>query len=239
MSHAVDVLSSSEWADRIAADLAARVRAEPALRLCLPTGETPAPVYAALVELAVRGDASLASAEVVLLDEYVGLPEGDPARGGDRLRRELIDRLPSPPAVFHEIDLTTDPDTAAARHDAVAASGLGLTLLGLGLNGHIGLNEPGSTVDSPTRVVQLTATSRGIATDRYGAAASPTSGITLGVARLLESREIWLLVNGERKAEILARALDGPETDAYPASFLRRHPALRVIADEPAASRLA
>ena len=104
-----------------------------------------------------------------------------------------------------------------------------------GINGHIGLNEPGSTADDPTRVVTLEARSRSVAIDRYGAAAAPERGITLGIGRLLESREIWLLVTGERKAAVLAEALDGPESADLPASFLRRHPRLRVIADEPAA----
>ena len=143
------------------------------------------------------------------------------------------------PASFHAIDTSdADPVVAARRIDAIAAEGLDLTLLGLGINGHIGLNEPGSTADDPTRVVTLDARSRSVATDRYGAAAAPERGITLGIGRLLESREIWLLVTGERKAAVLAEALDGPESADLPASFLRRHPRLRVIADEPAAARL-
>jgi len=80
--------------------------------------------------------------------------------------------------------------------------------------------------------------SRRAAVERYGADPAPTAGITLGVARLLAAEEIWLLVTGERKAAILARALDAPEGPDCPASYLRRHDRLRVIADEPAAARL-
>lgn len=110
--------------------------------------------------------------------------------------------------------------------------------MGLGLNGHIGFNEPGSTADSPTRVVNLEARSQAVATDRYGAGAVPVRGITLGLARLLVADEIWLLVTGERKADVLRRALEGPEGSDCPASFLRRHPSLRVLADGAAASSL-
>lgn len=231
MSFRLDVLPADGWADAVAADLADRLRAEPGLRLCLPTGATPAPLYASLVR---STDASLwSAATVVLLDEYLGLSPGDPARGGDRLRRELIDHVN--PARFVAIDAdAVDPEAAARAHDAAAAEGLDLTLLGLGLNGHIGLDEPGSEADCETRVVTLTPRSQEVAAG-YGANGAPQRGITLGIARLLESREIWLLVTGERKAEILECALRGPEGPQVPASFLRRHPNLRIVADEPAA----
>jgi glucosamine-6-phosphate deaminase len=231
MSFRLDVLPPERWADAVAADLAERLREEPELRLCLPTGSTPAPLYAALVR---STEPSLwSAATIVLLDEYLGLPPGDPARGGDRLRRELVDHVK--PARFVAIDAdAADPEAAARAHDAVAAEGLDLTLLGLGLNGHIGLDEPGSPADCETRVVTLTPRSQEVAAG-YGAGATPQRGITLGIARLLESREIWLLVTGERKADILESALRGPEGPDVPASFLRRHPNLRVVADEPAA----
>jgi glucosamine-6-phosphate deaminase len=235
----LDVLPAAVWADRVAADLAARLRDEPALRLCLPTGDTPAPVYARLAALARAGAAPFARATIVALDEYLELAPGHPARCDVRLRRELLDLLPVAPATFHRIDADDpDPEAAAARIDAQAARGLDLAVLGLGTNGHVGLNEPGSFADAPTRVVRTSAASRRAAVERYGADPAPTAGITLGVARLLQAREIWLLVTGPGKAGILARALEGPEGPDCPATWLRRHPALRVVADEPAAATL-
>jgi glucosamine-6-phosphate deaminase len=229
----LEVHPAAAWADAVAAALTDRLRAEPRLRLCLPTGETPAPLYAAL---SGSTDADLWSqATVVLLDEYLGLGPDDPAAGGPRLRRELIDHVR--PSAFHAVEPDAEPDAAARQLDAVAADGLDLTLLGLGLNGHIGLNEPGSTADSPTRVVELEARSQAVA-EGYGASHAPERGITLGLSRLLESREIWLLVTGERKAEVLRRALKEPEGPDCPASYLRRHSSSRVIADEPAARLL-
>jgi glucosamine-6-phosphate deaminase len=204
----------------------------------LPTGDTPSPVYAALVAAARRGDVSLASATVVLLDEWVGLPPGDPARCDARIRDELIDRLGGPPD-FVPIDVDAgDPEAAARSHDAVVARGLDLAVLGLGANGHVGFNEPGSEPADGTRVVVLADASREAATARYGAGSTPVAGITVGLARLLEAGECWLLVTGERKAAVLRRALDEPEGPDCPASYLRRHPRLTVFADEAAASRL-
>ncbi len=121
----------------------------------------------------------------------------------------------------------------------MAAAGLDLVLLGLGMNGHVGLNEPGSEADSPTRVVEIADSSRSAATERYGAATAPTRGITLGMDRLLTADEVWLLVRGERKAAILARTLEGPEGPDVPATFLRRHPRFTVFADRSAAAGLA
>jgi glucosamine-6-phosphate deaminase len=239
MTLRLDVLPTADWADRVAADLAARLRDEPETRLCLPTGDTPAPVYARLAAMAQAGMAPFGAAVIVALDEYLGLPPGHPARCDMRLARELLALLPGPPAAFHRIEAEDpDPAAAAARIDAIAAGGLDLALLGLGMNGHVGLNEPGSYADAPTRVVRTSGASRRAAVESYGADPAPTAGITLGVARLLQAREIWLLVTGARKASILARALEAPEGPDCPATWLRRHPALRVIADEPAAARL-
>lgn len=234
----LEVLPAGDWAAAVAARFVDRVNRQPSLRVCLPTGETPAPLYAAIVEAERRGDVSLRAATVVLLDEFVGLPPGDPARGDARLRRELLDGLGSPPA-FVPIDVDgPDPEAAAAAHDRVAAQGLDVVLLGLGANGHVGFNEPGSRPDDPTRLVRLATSSRDRAVAAYGAARTPTAGITIGLARLLEAGECWLLVTGERKAVMLRRALEEPEGGDCPASYLRRHPALTVFADEGAASLL-
>ena len=239
MTLSLEIVPGATWPGWVAAELAERLRVRPDLRLVLPTGETPAPVYAALVELVDRSRASLSEAHVILLDEYLGLPADDPALGGPRLRRELLDRVERPPA-FTSIDSATiDPDGEAARLDDVAAAGVDIAVLGLGLNGHVGMNEPGSTAESRTRVVRLDPTTRDVATERYGASRPPSAGITLGIARLLEADEIWLLVSGARKASILARALADPEGPDCPATYLRRHPRLRVMADAEAAADLA
>ncbi len=232
------VLPAADWASAVAAELVARLSDRPALRICLPTGETPGPVYAALVAAACDGRVSFDRATLVMLDAWVGLPPGDPARCDVRLRAELVDRLPRPPAAFIAIDVDgPDPDAAADRHDAAAAR-LDLAILGLGPNGHVGFNEPGSRPDDPTRLVRLAASSREAAVARYGATRVPTAGITIGLRRLLGAEEAWLLVTGERKASILRRCLEDPVGPDRPASWLRRHPRLTVFADEGAASLL-
>jgi glucosamine-6-phosphate deaminase len=231
------VLPASAWAGVVADALLERLAAEPRLRVCLPTGDTPVPLYAQLAARDLVAGPSWAQATVVLLDEWAGLPPGDPARCDARLRRDLLDRL-APPPRFVPIDVDGSDDEAAARSHDLAARGLDLAVLGLGMNGHVGFNEPGSRPDDPTRLVRLAVSSREAATRRYGATRTPTGGITVGLARILEATEAWLLVTGTRKRDVLHRALRGPEGPDCPASYLRRHPRLTVFADEAAASRL-
>jgi glucosamine-6-phosphate deaminase len=233
----VSVLTASEWAPAVAHALVERLSAEPRLRVCLPTGDTPSPVYALLAARDLAGDGLWAQSTVVLLDEWADLPPGDRARCDVRLRRELLDHLAPPPRVV-AIDVDGSNDQQAAREHDTAARGLDLAVLGLGMNGHVGFNEPGCRPDDPTRLVRLARSSRDAATARYGAARMPTGGITVGMDRLLQAGEVWLLVTGERKASILRRALLDPEGPDRPASYLRRHARLTVFADEAAASLL-
>jgi glucosamine-6-phosphate deaminase len=155
------------------------------------------------------------------------------------LKRDLLGSLTKPPGAFHQLDVNAaDPETECARFDAlVGDGGLRLTLVGLGGNGHLGLNEPGSAADSPTRPVRLTpATTRAAA--RYDADARPVGGLTLGMQRILGSDEIWALVTGSHKAAVLGEMMNGPITPNLPASFLRNHHNTIVFADSSAAAGL-
>jgi glucosamine-6-phosphate deaminase len=236
----VEVVPAAGWADRVADLLAERLTANPDLVVCLPTGTTPLPAYERLPDVLRKRSVTAARAKVVLLDEYVGLPAGHPARCDVVLRRTLVDRLDPGPARFTGFGVDgADPAAACAAFDAAVAQvgGLDLVALGLGANGHVGMNEPGSSADSATRVVELAPSTRAAAIG-YGADPLPTHGVTLGMAGILAAREIWLLATGASKAGILAAALDGPVTPDIPASLLRDHPGLRMIVDLPASAGL-
>ena len=201
------------------------------LRMVLPTGGTPRPVYR---ELAARS-ADLSNSEVFILDEFLGLPPGHPARCDTIIDRDLIALLDRPPPVNALDPDADDLNAEAARYEAaVAAKPVDLTMLGIGLNGHIALNEPGSTPDDGARVVDLHPETM-IAMDSEPV---PDQGITLGLADILASEEVWLLVSGTGKAKVLALALEGPIGPDVPASFLRDHPNAVVFADVPAAAYL-
>lgn len=239
MTVPLEVVPAEAFGPVVAARLADRLAARPALVVCLPTGRTPLPVYEHLPSAIAARGASAERATVVLLDEYLGLPPGHPARSDVVLRREVVERLaPAPRFVSFDVD-GADPARACAAFDrAIAeAGGLDLVILGLGANGHVGMNEPGSPVGAPTRVVDLAASTREAAIG-YGADPPPTRGLTLGMAGIAAAREVWLLATGSAKAGILARTLDGPMSDEVPASLLRSHPGLRVIVDDAAAQAL-
>ncbi len=224
------ILPAADWANAVAEALAGRIAARPDLVLCLPTGSTPRPVYDRLADALARAATSLAGVRIVLLDEYLGLPVGHPIRCDVQLRQ----RLPERSAEFVTFDVDgPDPATACAAYDAAIGDrgGLDLVVLGLGTNGHIGMNEPGTRPDAPTRVIEL-APSTMAAARAYGADPPPTHGVTLGLAGILAAREVWLLVSGARKAAILREMLEGPVTTDVPASLLRGHPGLRIIADD-------
>lgn len=202
----------------------------------LPTGATPRRLYAALGAAVAAGRASLAGVDLFVLDEFGGLPLEDPARCSAMIRTDLLDTVDADPERVHHIDVDiTDLGAACAVYEAALAAvgGIDLAVVGLGRNGHVGLNEPGSDPTSRTRVVQLEpSTSAGAA--NYGATYEPTWGITMGLGTLLEAEEIWLLVTGVHKREILAQVLHGPIDPDVPASLLRRHPRLLVLADDEA-----
>ena len=229
----IEVWPEGEWGAAVGARLADRLAARPGLRLCLPTGNTPVPAYQAFADKGGRLDRT----DVFLLDEF-GLPGGHPARCDEMLQRSLLGLIDTAPASLHSIDVAADDvDAACRRYDVeIADGGLDLTLLGLGTNGHLGLNEPGSQPDSPSRVVDLHETTVANAAV-YGAGATLQWGVTLGMAPLLASREIWLLVTGAAKAEILHRALAGPIGPEVPASYLQTHPNATVLADQAAMAR--
>lgn len=233
----IRVLPASTWADHVATLLADRLEARTDLVVCLPTGSTPRPVYERLPGVLASRGVSAAAATVVLLDEYLGVPAGHPARCDSMLGQGLLDRL-DPAAgrvITFDVDGLDGAAACSAFDDAVAAAGgLDLVVLGLGRNGHIGMNEPGSALDAPTRAVALAASTREAAR-RYGVDPPPTHGVTLGMAAILATPEIWMLATGAEKADILAATLDGPLTSDVPASLLRDHPGLRIIVDDAAA----
>lgn len=224
------MLPPESWAETIGGVLVERLQHRRRMRLCLASGSTPIPVYASL-----PADA-LSDASVFLLDEYGGLSAGHPARCETMLKRDLLDRVPARELHIPNVD-ATDPDEACRRFDQlIVTEGLDLAILGLGQNGHLGMNEPGSAEDSSTRVVELADATREGAR-RYGADPQPTWGIT-GLERILASEEIWLLVTGRRKAEILERTVRGSVGAKLPASFIQQHRNTVVWADEEAAELL-
>ena len=212
--------------------------------LGLATGRTMEPVYAELMRLV--GRLSGAEADAVRqgwlsfnLDEYVGLAPGDPRSFAAFMAARLGQPLGLRPEQLQLPDgLAADPEREAGRYGAAlaAAGGVGLQLLGLGLNGHVGFNEPPSTAAVGCRCLSLSATTRAQNAAAFGGdpEAVPARAITLGLQEILAAERILLVVTGAAKATILRRALREPPCPEVPASWLQGHPDVTVIADDAA-----
>jgi 6-phosphogluconolactonase/glucosamine-6-phosphate isomerase/deaminase len=233
--------SEEAWVAALTERLCFCLQRNPTLRLCLPSGTTPLPLYAALGTAVQKKQVSFQSAEVFMLDEYGGLAADDPGRCVNMLRHSLIEQIDLPPAQFHVLEpLAPDLARVCAEYEAQIGRGFDLTLLGIGLNGHVGLNEPGSVADSPTRRMELHPQSTEAAKRYVQGSHLPTWGVTVGMARLRQSAEVWLLGRGPSKAAIIRRLVRGAQEDpsALPAALLRQHPSCWLWLDPEAGARL-
>lgn len=233
------IASDPEQVALAAADaIAGVVTGRPAAVLALPTGTTPVPVYAELADRRARGTVSLEHCTIFLLDEYLGIGADHPRSFRGFADEHLVEGLGVPADHLHSLDgLSADPDAECARYeDAIAeAGGLDLAVLGVGTNGHIAFNEPGSDPSSRTRVVQLTADTVGTKADGSEA---PSLAMTIGVATITDARRILVVATGATKASAIAALVGGPATAEVPVSLLEQHPQVDVVVDPAAASKL-
>lgn len=214
----------------------------PRIVLGMPTGRTPLGMYQRVVSACGVRPRCFAYATTFNLDEYVGITADHPASYRAYMERHLVRHtdLAAPRIHVPDGSRTGDAELAAeaARYEAeiVAAGGLDLTFLGLGRNGHIAFNEPGTPFDSRTRVVGLTASTRAAnAGDFASPDEVPHRALTVGIATLLDSTCLVLLASGEAKRDAVRRLQSGEIDPAFPASALHLHPDVTVLVDRAAA----
>lgn len=223
----------------LSAEIVELLRQEPDAVLGLATGNSPTGVYRELRAAHAEGRVSFERATTFNLDEYLGLGVG--AHGSFRrtMEEQFLSFVRPSAAYLPELEHPTDdPRAVAEAYERAlhAQGGLDLVILGLGQNGHIGFNEPGSSRESRTRVVELHPTTRAGAVRAFGSlAAVPTHAITMGIATILEARAIRVLAFGADKAEIVRRTLQDEIGPTWPATYLRLHPDVRLYVDEEAA----
>lgn len=229
-----------EDADSLAREVARRLaqKLEKSLNVGFATGRTMDPVYAHLAQKRPQ----MLLAKVWMLDEYLGLFPGDHRTYAYYLQEKVFTPLDYPAAKINlpRLSMANPQEAADDYEDRLrAAGGLDLQLLGIGHNGHLGLNEPGSSIDSRARVVTIAESTR-VANQGFFASLDevPREALTLGLGTLNEAKELWLLATGKGKAEIIKRFLEGEVSESVPATLLRAHRGLRVYLDEEAASLL-
>lgn len=227
--------SESAWVQGVSTFWRDRLRTNPHLTICLPTGLTPTPIYADMVRSVRAGQASFAQASIYALDEYGDLAPDDPGRTRNMLLEHLIGHVDLPTDAFRFLDPgIPDIEQQCERYDAAIGHSFDLVLLGIGRNGHLGMNEPGSSADSPTRRVELHDTTIASSARYLKHGNLPRWGITVGLKPILASKEIWLLASGPAKADVIQRTIAGEISEDVPASLLRRHSNCSVFVDAEA-----
>lgn len=207
--------------------------------MVLPTGRTPRPLYRELVWRVQTGEVSFSRLRTFSLDELCHIPSSHPLSFSSTLRRDLLALTDQPPGAHTVLDgCHADPEAACGALERALwdAGGVDLAILGLGCNGHLGMNEPGSSWDSRTRRVRLLADTVE-ALENVAAlfrAGFTGEGLTMGLGTILESRRILLLVTGSEKRSILQRMLEEPPGIHLPASCLHGHPDVTVMVDSAA-----
>jgi glucosamine-6-phosphate deaminase len=234
--------SADDVADHVHDELVAHLSAAPATVLGLPTGGTPVPIYARLVERFQNGRCSFKHASTFNLDEYVGLGADHPASYAAYMRRHLFDHVDCPIEQRHIPNgLAADVVAEAQEYERAiaAAGGLDYVLLGLGQNAHIGFNEPGSDFDSRTRRVELTPSTIAANARYFGEGQQPpVRAISMGIGTILEARRIVVVATGAAKAEAVRRMVKEPPTTAVPGSALQRGRDVTMVLDLAAAAEL-
>lgn len=232
--------SAAEATEAASREILSLVRDKPDCTLGLATGGTMEPVYAALRDNA--GQTSFAGVRSFNLDEYVGLRPDHPQSYHRYMAEQLFDHIDIRPENTHvPRGDAASPNTEARLFDeAIAeAGGIDLQLLGLGANGHIGFNEPFSSLGSRTRVKTLTRKTREDNARLFAEGEEvPTYAITMGVGTIMEARRVLLVATGAHKAQAVAEMIEGPVSAACPASVLQFHPRATIFLDEEAASAL-
>jgi len=214
------------------------VKNNPNLKLGLATGSTPIGTYQRMIEDHKKNGTSYENVITVNLDEYVGLPKNHPESYRSFMDRQLFDHINIKRENTHVPDGNAeDLEAECKRYEAIIDSlgGLDFQLLGIGQNGHIGFNEPGTPFDSVTHVVELTENTRQANARFFNSIDEvPTKAITMGIKSILKSKEILLLISGESKAEALRRLMHEDISEDFPASALKNHPNCTVIYDKAA-----
>ena len=228
-------------AARIVANL---VRTKPDCVLGLATGSTPLATYRELARLHREDGLDFSKVTTFNLDEYVGLPLEHSQSYHAFMEEHFFRHVNVPRSHIHIPDgMARDVPAECARYEAaiVAAGGIDLQLLGIGTDGHIGFNEPSSSLASRTRIKTLTERTRADNARFFGGdlAQVPFHCITMGVGTIMASREVLMLAFGANKAAAVAAAVEGAITAMNPASVLQMHPVAKCIVDEPAAEGLA
>jgi glucosamine-6-phosphate deaminase len=239
----VVILRNYAALSRLCANIITRtINKKPNTVLALPTGKTPLGAYRQLVEAHRKRRLDFSNVTIFALDEYAGLSSRHRHSFANFLQKNLIARINVPRGKFHfPSGVAEDFERECAQYEErlKRAGGIDLVFLGIGVNGHIGFNEPGSSLGSRTRIKTLTEETLNRNSRLFTSKNIPRFALTVGIGTIMEGKEILLAASGREKADAVKLAVEGPITARVPASILQMHPRVTCVLDEEAASKLA
>lgn len=223
-----------------AIDLVALMKLRQNPLVCTASGDTPAGMYKQLVEKVKEHELDIAGWSFVGLDEWMGMNENTEGSCRYHLNKQLFDHLPINEERISFFDGTKDAEKECERVESFISQhgGIHVAILGLGMNGHIGMNEPGSSPAERSHLTKLDAMTQQVGQKYFQQQQTLSEGITLGLGTLLESDHIFLLVSGAHKAGIVKQLVEGEISAQLPGSLLRNHPSATLYLDKAAASQL-
>ena len=227
---------SLQAADRIIK----QVEQKPDAVLCLAAGDTPRLTYDTIADRMVKENLDFGQCTFVGLDEWVDIPPGNEGSCHYFLQKHLFDPLRISPDQVHLFDaLSSDLNHECRKMNDLISTldGIDLMLVGIGMNGHIGFNEPGVSPDLYAHVVDLDEATRTVGQKYFRQQTALAQGITLGLNHLLEARKVILIANGAKKAGVIKQAVEGPVTPELPATIIRMHANSEMMLEEEAAGR--
>ncbi len=239
----IKVFNSNIEAAFFAADMLTKIlKTKPNAVLGLATGASPLALYKELINRHRQGEITFKSTTMFLLDEYLGLSDDHSQRFANCIAQVFTNYIDVNPAAVYSPNATATNHTEACieyEHAIRQAGGVDFQILGIGSNGHIGFNEPGTSRESRTHVVELAEQTRGDNSFYFESNAHvPTHAVTQGIRTILDARSIVLLAFGAKKKDIIKRIVEEPVAEIAPASFLQNHSDVTVLLDEAAASEL-
>ncbi|MBO0992127.1 glucosamine-6-phosphate deaminase [Bacillus sp. SD088] len=234
----IDILKQSEYDEKVAEIALTQIKNKPNSLLGFATGNTTVGFHKELAEKIMDNHVSVDDLSTVNLDEYIGVTSTNPASCYYRMHDQIFKRLNlRKEQIIFLKDISEQEDfkqICSQFEDKIAEKGgIDVQFIGIGLNGHIGFNEPGTAFGTTTHVIELDKKTRESKAHVFGGIHRvPKRGITMGMKTIMRAKKIILLAKGENKAEIVYKALYGPVTPELPASVLQLHPNLTVILDE-------
>ncbi|KMK75516.1 glucosamine-6-phosphate deaminase [Alkalihalobacillus pseudalcaliphilus] len=234
----IETNNYQEMSEKAAHFLIKKVQDNPAIILGMATGGTPEGMYRLLIDDHKNNHTSYQGVTTFNLDEYIGLPKDDANSYYSYMWKTLFDHIDINDEHVHLPNgLATNIEEECKNYERLIKQygGIDVQVLGIGENGHIGFNEPGTAFDSHTHVIELTDSTRE-ANSRYfsNIYEVPKEAITMGIHTIMQAKEIVLLASGERKAEALNQLLHAEISEAFPASILQKHSNVTIIADRDA-----